>query len=340
MPVRPLRIAALVAAGAALGGALLLGAALSKPLTLPLTPEPVAVSARPIPVFRRGDDATRFGPLAFRGGLVLTSDYPGFGGISGFALEGDGRFLAITDAGLALSGRLDTEGDRPTGLSGVTAAALLDAQGRPQATRGREDVEALALSPDAAYVAMEGVNEIWRYPRDLLGKPGAPVPAPAVRGLRRNSGLESLAFVPSGPLKGALIGLGEEAVENREGDLPGFIIGGRTGGQFTIAKSGRFAATDLTLGPDGNLYLLERHYAPLEGVSLQIRRFPLAEVKPGARIEGEVLGRFDMAYEIDNMEGLAVTRNAAGEILLTLVSDDNFNPLQRTLLLRFAVTSN
>jgi hypothetical protein len=44
-----------------------------------------------------------------------------------------------------------------------------------------------------------------------------------------------------------------------------------------------------------------------------------------------------MGYEIDNMEGLTVTRNAAGETLLTMVSDDNFSMLQRTLLLRFAV---
>ena len=37
------------------------------------------------------------------------------------------------------------------------------------------------------------------------------------------------------------------------------------------------------------------------------------------------------------MEGLAVHRNAQGEIVLTLISDDNFSPLQRTLLLQFAL---
>jgi hypothetical protein len=37
------------------------------------------------------------------------------------------------------------------------------------------------------------------------------------------------------------------------------------------------------------------------------------------------------------MEALAVHRNAAGETILTLISDDNFNPLQRTILLRFAL---
>ncbi len=62
-------------------------------------------------------------------------------------------------------------------------------------------------------------------------------------------------------------------------------------------------------------------------------------MKPGARLSGEILFTADMAYEIDNMEGLAVTRNAAGEIILTMISDDNFSPLQRNVLLRFAVVA-
>jgi hypothetical protein len=45
----------------------------------------------------------------------------------------------------------------------------------------------------------------------------------------------------------------------------------------------------------------------------------------------------DLGYQIDNMEGLAMHRNAQGETILTLVSDDNFSPVQRTLLLQFAL---
>jgi hypothetical protein len=45
----------------------------------------------------------------------------------------------------------------------------------------------------------------------------------------------------------------------------------------------------------------------------------------------------DLGYEIDNMEGLSVHRGAAGETVLTLVSDDNFSIIQRTLLLQFTL---
>jgi hypothetical protein len=37
------------------------------------------------------------------------------------------------------------------------------------------------------------------------------------------------------------------------------------------------------------------------------------------------------------MEGLSVHRLPSGEIVLTLVSDDNFSALQRTVLLQFTL---
>jgi hypothetical protein len=54
-------------------------------------------------------------------------------------------------------------------------------------------------------------------------------------------------------------------------------------------------------------------------------------------VDGPVLLEADLGYEIDNMEGLSVHRNAGGETVLTLISDDNFLPFQRTLLLQFTL---
>jgi hypothetical protein len=45
----------------------------------------------------------------------------------------------------------------------------------------------------------------------------------------------------------------------------------------------------------------------------------------------------DLGYQIDNMEGIALHRNASGEAIITLVSDDDFSVIQRNLLLQFAV---
>jgi hypothetical protein len=70
---------------------------------------------------------------------------------------------------------------------------------------------------------------------------------------------------------------------------------------------------------------------------MRIRRVVLAQVKPGALLDGTVLIEAGNSHQIDNMEALAVHRNAAGETILTILSDDNLSKLQRTLLLRFAL---
>jgi hypothetical protein len=41
---------------------------------------------------------------------------------------------------------------------------------------------------------------------------------------------------------------------------------------------------------------------------------------------------------VDNFEGISARKTATGKTLIYLVSDDNYNPLQRTLLMMFALT--
>ena len=51
-------------------------------------PVSIEVNARPIPAFEPGDRSrVRFGALEYRSGLVLTSRFPGFGGLSGIRLD-------------------------------------------------------------------------------------------------------------------------------------------------------------------------------------------------------------------------------------------------------------
>ncbi len=56
-----------------------------------------------------------------------------------------------------------------------------------------------------------------------------------------------------------------------------------------------------------------------------------------ALVDGQELIFADMGYQVDNMEGLSVHRDASGATVLTLISDDNFSPIQRTLLLLFTL---
>jgi hypothetical protein len=84
--------------------------------------------------------------------------------------------------------------------------------------------------------------------------------------------------------------------------------------------------------------LLERRFSWTTGVAVRLRRVPLDTLAVGAVIDGKQILTADMGYQIDNLEGLGVHRGSNGEVVLTMVSDDNFSLLQRTILLQFALT--
>jgi len=97
-----------------------------------------------------------------------------------------------------------------------------------------------------------------------------------------------------------------------------------------------FKATDAALLPDGRLLVLNRRADWLEGAGAALTVIEPASVRPGAVLEGREIARLQWPLIVDNMEGLSITREN-GRTIVWLVSDDNFNPLQRTLLLKFAL---
>ncbi|MGA0563900.1 esterase-like activity of phytase family protein [Ancylobacter sp. VNQ12] len=286
--------------------------------------------------------AARIGALEFRGGLVLSAASGDFGGWSGLVIDPDGAgILAVSDRGTWLAGRIDSEGDRPTGIAEARLAPMRAAGGGTLAGQRRGDVESLARVKGGLVVGIERVQEIWRFDGDdPLKATGRRLLADADIARRgSNEGPEALLAPPSGA-PAALIVIAEESPDD-PATLPGFLFGPLdkpvATGRFAIERIDEFAATDAALSDDGMVYLLERRYDMLRGPAMRIRRFPLSEIAPGARIRGEVLAEANRSAAIDNMEAIALHRNAAGELIITLLSDDNFSPLQRSLLLRFAV---
>lgn len=299
------------------------------------------VQSRAITAFEARDPSRRrFGKLDFRGGLQLISAHKEFGGLSALRIEADGeRFLAVTDKGFWLRGRLTYTGTQPSGIADVELAPLLTVDGRPIQKRRWYDSEALAEDGGTAYVALERVHQILKFD---FGKYGLMAPGqvtalpPEFRNLRSNKGIEGLVVIPKGlPNAGALIAFAERGREEAD-DIPGFLLGVRPI-TFSVRRSGDFDLTDAAITPAGDLLILERHFSYLRGVSMRIRRLAMQDIVAGAVLDGPILIEADMGFQIDNMEGLAVHRSATGETVLTLVSDDNFSALQRTLLLQFTL---
>jgi hypothetical protein len=305
-------------------------------------PVKIEVHAQPITAFDPRDPSRRqFGLLEFRGGLVLTSSYREFGGISAIRPAADGgKFISVSDQGRWFRGRIVYEGTRPVGIADAEMAPILGPDGQPVAARGWYDTESIAEDGGTLYIGIERVNQILRfdYGKDGLLARGQSIPVPpAIRGLPYNKGLEALVFIPKGhPLAGTLVAISERGLD-KAGNLLAFLIGGPSPGTFAVKRKAEFDVSDVALLPGGDLLLLERRFRWTSGLAIRIRRIALADVKPGAIVDGSILFEADLGYQIDNMEGLGIHRTAAGEIVLTLVSDDNFSVLQRTLLLQFTL---
>jgi hypothetical protein len=333
----------------AAAGALFASAAqANKPDITKLAPRAITVEAARISSFNRaGGGGDRFGKLIFRGGLVLTAPgAPNFGGWSGLAVDDDGRdFVAVSDSGVWLTGTIAYDGDAPQRVVDARLGPLLALDGKPLRRPRDRDAEAVAilsgsLTTGTLLVAFEQNARIARYDvalgrlsasRGFLQKP------PAMRKFRGNTGLEAMTVMRGGPFKGATIGMAERYLD-RKRNHTGWIWTPSGAQAFQLTNIGDYDVTDLATLDDGTLFVLERRFRWLEGVKLRIRRVGVSELALGGTATGETLIEADLEHQIDNMEGLAATRTKSGDVLLTLISDDNFNSyLQRTLLLQFAL---
>jgi len=300
---------------------------------------PVTISTRPIKVFEpRSPEKTRFGALNFRGGLVLSANHPRFGGLSGLWRSPDGvRLVAITDNGFWLTATVRSEGGRIVALDGAELAPILGASGRPLHRSRYYDTESLTIADGVAYIGVERTHDVLRFEfgREGVAARARIVAVPReVKRLPNNRGLEAIGVVPAGhPLAGAVVAISERSGSDDEPTL-GLILGGRQPGLFKVVRHDGYDITDMAFLPGGDMLLLERWYRPLRGVGMRIRRIAGASLKPGALLDGSYLIEADLGQEIDNMEGLCVHQDGS-KTVLTLISDDNFSFIQRTVLLEF-----
>ncbi|MFV0245546.1 MAG: esterase-like activity of phytase family protein [Qingshengfaniella sp.] len=253
-----------------------------------------------------------------------------FGGFSGIEVTENGdAFVAVSDRGTLWQGRFERRDGRIIGVSGVSWVRLADAGGAPLSDLNA-DSEGLAIRDDGtAFISFEGNHRIVSL---KLG--GARVRsiegARDFTGLQRNSGLEALALDPQGRLV---------TLPERSGKLDRpFPVWRRENGRWSqpykIPRHGDYLPVGADFGPDGRLYLLERHFAGMLGFTTRVRSFSVV----GDRISDEQVLLQTRTGLHDNLEGLAVWRGPDGALRLTMMSDDNFFFFQRTEFVEYRLT--
>jgi hypothetical protein len=279
-----------------------------------------------VPLDSRHPDRKRVGTLTWLGGWVLESNDPRFGGISALHVSGN-RVTALSDAGTLMRFSLP-------GAAADTRIEPLSAGPGSADVKGDRDSESMTVHGGRAWVGFERSQAIWRY--DLTGwRPESSARPPAMRRWRSNRGVEALVRLPGGRFLAFSEGGGFA-------ESPAVLFHGDPAREGTRAETLRYRPpagyriTDAALLPDGRLLLLHRRVRLTEGVAAKLTIARLPRMAPGALITGEEMAVLRTPVSVDNMEGLSVT-SEGGRTIVWIASDDNFNPLQRTLLLKFAL---
>ncbi len=295
------------------------------------------IHSRALPLRLDEPGATSVGRLLWRGGLSIKANSRSFGGWSDLHVTPDGHTLtSISDQGAWFTATIDYDAQgNLAGLSSGQIGKLLGLDGQPLIDKAEADAEGMARLPDGSWlVSFERQHRLWRYP--TLSSTPIPFDGPADIGRQpSNGGIETLTALPDG----RVIAISEE-YSLRPGTLVGWIGQPTTGGRyewqtFAYAKTPDFNPTAIARLPDGSFATIERAFDFIRGVRCRVMRFDAAELRPGGTVRARELAFLASPYAVDNLEGLAVTQGSRGETLLWLISDDNFNPLQRNILLLF-----
>ena len=276
----------------------------------------------------------RAGSLRPLGGLVLNRSAIGFGGFSGLHLDEAMNLTVISDTGRWFRAALLLQGERPVGLGPIASGSLRDGSGEALRRGRTTDAEALARQADGSWlVGFERWHRIRVF--SALDAPGSFFEAPpGLESAPGNGGLESLAVLADG----RLLAIAEYQADPTDATLRRAWLGDRGTWRATAYRPlPGFAATDAAGLPGGGALVLERRFALMEG-GFTCR---LAHLQPAALnaepIEGQTLLTFPPDGPAENYEGIAVLRRGSA-LWLALISDDNQNAFQRSLLLLYAWT--
>jgi hypothetical protein len=311
-----------------------------------LTPQPVEVSARSV-AFDPADPSRRdFGRLEWRGGLSLSSGNPVFGGYSGLALGSDAStLLAVSDAGSWLTAKLEYKNGRLAGIGDARIGPLTQKDGSPIQRRRDRDAETLFAVKSGGlerryYVGFEGRHRLeeYEFKDGAMAGPLRRAELPkTLKGMNVNAGLEAATMLRGGPHIGGMVLFAERKLGS-DGDHTGVLVRGGKAYPLSLKRTGSFDVTELASMKDGSLLVLERSFVRSSlKLDIRLRLIPAEEIKPDGRLEGVTLLETGTRYNIDNFEAMDTLETEDGETLIFLMSDDNFNFFQKTLLVVFAM---
>lgn len=271
------------------------------------------------------------GTMRFVRGWHLVSPHSRFGGFSGIARIAPDRFLLIGDNGYRTRLTFDRKGQ----LTAFNIAPLPAPPGWPD-RKTMLDSESLLVdrAQGTAWVGLERINQLWRFDHELTRLEARYAPA-ALRDWPSGRGPEATARLADGRIIILAEGGREDPRKNRAAllaDYPGAKLAAAPT-RFFYDSQGMGAVSDAAPLPDGRFLIVHRKVGWNPVFTTTVAIADPQDIRPNAVLRSQTIGVVPRGLA-ENFEGAAVTVEN-GRTWLWLVSDNNFNRWQRSLLLQF-----
>lgn len=249
------------------------------------------------------------------GQYALPAEGRTYGGLSAIHISDDGRkVITVSDRGTIATGDIQRGPDGA--IVDIEMAPPVALKPYPHETRAAlRDAEGIAVDAEGTiYISFEGYHRIGRF-ADIDAQEEVIARPRDFEGFQGNAGLEAIAIGPDG----AIYTMPERS-GRRDTPFPVYrYVDGAWSQPYAIPRSFSYLIVGADFGPDGKLYLLERDFGGI-GFLTRVRRVDFATSSAETLLE--------TGFGVHgNMEGISVWENPAGELIMTLIADDNFSSL-------------
>lgn len=270
--------------------------------------------------------------LEYVSGLELNSNHEDFGGLSGLIIEDNNNFTTIGDQGIWMTGQLIlNNNDELTSISNAKLGYLKSEKNIYLVQSGKlfTDAEAVELFNGKLVVSFERNHRILSYEK-IEGVAQLFYDKIKLLDLPNNGGIEAMTSLKDN----SLIFISEDLVDSND-RIVGFRLYENKLSKIFVKKNGSFKPTDLSVLPSGDILMLERSFTPIKGAKARISLIKYQDIIESPLITPIYIDTISPPMIVDNFEGISSIKSNSGGYFIFILSDDNFNFLQKTILLQF-----
>ncbi|RJT24807.1 esterase-like activity of phytase family protein [Chakrabartia godavariana] len=299
---------------------------------LPIAPELIRITLEPTNLSNDPKHLRRTGKLIYLAGWAMRADHPDFGGWSAMVPHKGGLRL-MSDAGALLDMPL------PSGAAVTGRISEIPKGCGFHWIKEKQDSESLTVDPVSgqSWIGLENINRICRFAGDH-GR-AVSIARPEMRNWQITRGPEAMVKLHDG----RFLVFAEADPEDSGKLTPVLVFKGdpldpRLKPVTVILDRPKgYQPVDAAQLPDGRLLVLYRLFSVKQWFRNRLYIFDVpARFRPAMLFRGREIARLEAPWLVDNFEALAVTQERRRTIIW-LASDDNFWPLQRSYLLKFAL---